>query len=229
MLDNYIQEGVPEVKITPVDESTPFKQVYPINWIKIKDLIKSDATFNRKALAIETLFLFIEKYNYRTGEIELDAKELQDYLSCSKTAAYCVLKWFRDNDILIPDPKVKKLHSINYRTYILAPHLVKLLNPNKSQNKGDKFKKLKAAKRGKKVSPESALAAARRGEAKGIRIDYARLWSDPAYKADIIDRFPPDIEKADAPTSAQQTEPRNSSLFPQSIGSALNTQPHATL
>lgn len=81
-------------------DEKPYKQIYPDDWIDIRNLIHADDKLPCKSSCVDLLLLLQRNTNYRTGEVLFNIPLIMDYLNCSKSLAYKCLKWFKDNKIV---------------------------------------------------------------------------------------------------------------------------------
>lgn len=82
-------------------ETRSYRQIYAENWLKLRELIHKDEKLKFKPACKDMLLLLQEQTNYRTGEVNINIPMIINYLDCSRATAYAVLKWFKDNGILI--------------------------------------------------------------------------------------------------------------------------------
>lgn len=199
-----------QISYIPAGENTPFIQIYPQSWSYFKDLIKNDEDFGQKSKALESLFFLMENVDYRTGEIEIKPKILQEYLDTSKSTAYAVIKFLKEKGI------ISRKGSKHSSLYIMENNCIKLLDRGASKNKGDYYAGLKRAKRNRKAVADSAP-----------QVDWNRYFRDPGYARHVDAGYkpPPKNEKGDAATSPSKSHTkRSSSMFPNPIGDVLKKQ-----
>lgn len=100
-----------KIDFIPIDDSAAFKQIYTQNWLSVRNAIKADTEFGFRSSTIDSLLFLQDNVDYREGFVMVNADSLKDYLGSSRATAYAVLKWFKDNDVLVPVKEGQKVTS----------------------------------------------------------------------------------------------------------------------
>jgi hypothetical protein len=117
-------------------DEKPYKQIYPDDWLEIRNKIHADDKLPCKSSCIDLLLLLQRNTNYRTGEVLFNIPLVMDYLNCSRSTAYKCMQWFKDNGVVHkqnPQEKLMVNAQVNDNKYYgksgilwIAPGLLRL-------------------------------------------------------------------------------------------------------